>query len=139
MKSSRKELFFQIPARRGLVNITRDVQAAIDESGIRETLENADGEKFPVRDVVNIGFSGGEITLDVTLEVPITLGDEYQNDIGYIDWEFKVEELDVSPFDPVGPRTGDTAQVVLYAAAVCGSLGLMSVLILVSRRKKSGE
>ena len=34
-----------------------------DESGIRETLENADGEKFPVRDVVNIGFSGGEITL----------------------------------------------------------------------------
>ncbi|MBQ4082501.1 MAG: YjbQ family protein [Clostridia bacterium] len=38
MKSYRKELFFQIPARRGLVNITRDVQAAIDESGIREGL-----------------------------------------------------------------------------------------------------
>ena len=38
MKSYRKELFFHLPARRGLVNITRDVQAAIDESGIREGL-----------------------------------------------------------------------------------------------------
>ena len=38
MKSYRKELFFRLPARRGLVNITRDVQAAIEESGIREGL-----------------------------------------------------------------------------------------------------
>ena len=38
MKSYRKELFFHLPARRGLVNITRDVQAAIEESGIREGL-----------------------------------------------------------------------------------------------------
>lgn len=38
MKSFRKELWFQIPKRRGIVNITRDVQQAIDESGIREGL-----------------------------------------------------------------------------------------------------
>ena len=38
MKSFRKELFFNIPKRRGLVNITRDVQAAIDESGVKEGL-----------------------------------------------------------------------------------------------------
>ncbi|HIR03432.1 MAG: secondary thiamine-phosphate synthase enzyme YjbQ [Acutalibacteraceae bacterium] len=38
MKSYRKELFFNIPKRRGLVNITRDVQKAIDESGVREGL-----------------------------------------------------------------------------------------------------
>ena len=36
MKSFRKELWFNIPKRRGLVNITRDVQAAIDESGVKE-------------------------------------------------------------------------------------------------------
>lgn len=36
MKSYRKELWFNIPQRRGLVNITRDVQRAIDESGVRE-------------------------------------------------------------------------------------------------------
>ena len=38
MKSYRKELAFQIPARRGFVNITRDVQEAVDESGVREGL-----------------------------------------------------------------------------------------------------
>ena len=38
MKSYRKELWFNIPKRRGLVNITGDVQAAIDESGVKEGL-----------------------------------------------------------------------------------------------------
>ncbi|MBR3988491.1 MAG: secondary thiamine-phosphate synthase enzyme YjbQ [Clostridia bacterium] len=38
MKSFRKELWFNIPQRRGLVNITRDVQNAINESGIKEGL-----------------------------------------------------------------------------------------------------
>lgn len=38
MKSYRKELFFNLPTRRGLRNITHEVQAAIDESGVREGL-----------------------------------------------------------------------------------------------------
>ena len=38
MKSFRKELWFNVPKRRGLINITRDVQAAIDESGVKEGL-----------------------------------------------------------------------------------------------------
>ncbi len=38
MKSHRKELWFEIPRRRGLVNITPQVQEALRESGIREGL-----------------------------------------------------------------------------------------------------
>ncbi len=38
MKSFRKELWFNIPQRRKIVNITNDVQRAIDESGIKEGL-----------------------------------------------------------------------------------------------------
>ena len=38
MRSHRKELHFHLPARRGLVNITPQVQQAIDESGVREGL-----------------------------------------------------------------------------------------------------
>lgn len=38
MKSYRKELFFNIPSRRGFVNITGDVAEALRESGIREGL-----------------------------------------------------------------------------------------------------
>lgn len=38
MKSYRKELHFNLPQRRGLVNITRQVQEAVNESGIKEGL-----------------------------------------------------------------------------------------------------
>lgn len=38
MKSYRKQLYFNLPARRGLVNITRDVEQAVRESGVREGL-----------------------------------------------------------------------------------------------------
>lgn len=38
MRSYRKELWFQVPSRRGLVNITPDVEQALKESGIREGL-----------------------------------------------------------------------------------------------------
>lgn len=36
MKSYRKELWFNIPTRRGFVNITREVETAIRESGVKE-------------------------------------------------------------------------------------------------------
>ena len=38
MKSYRKELWFNVPQRRKIINITREVQSAINESGIREGL-----------------------------------------------------------------------------------------------------
>ncbi len=38
MKSYRKELTFNIPSRRGFVNITRQVEEALRESGIKEGL-----------------------------------------------------------------------------------------------------
>lgn len=38
MKSHRQELWFELPRRRGFVNITPDVEAALRASGIREGL-----------------------------------------------------------------------------------------------------
>ena len=38
MKSHRKELWMHIPSRRGFVNITAEVEAAVRESGVREGL-----------------------------------------------------------------------------------------------------
>ena len=38
MKTFRKELWFDIPQRMGFVNITRDVDVCLKESGIREGL-----------------------------------------------------------------------------------------------------
>ncbi len=38
MKSFHKELWMHVPERMGFVNITPDVEAALDESGVREGL-----------------------------------------------------------------------------------------------------
>ena len=38
MKSHRQELWFEVPARRGFVNITPQVEQALRESGVREGL-----------------------------------------------------------------------------------------------------
>ena len=38
MKSFRKELWFEIPSRRGFVNITRQVETCLRESGVLEGL-----------------------------------------------------------------------------------------------------
>lgn len=38
MKSYRKELWFNVPSRRGFINITPQVEEALRESGIREGL-----------------------------------------------------------------------------------------------------
>ena len=38
MKSYRKELWFNVPTRRAFINITREVEECLGESGIQEGL-----------------------------------------------------------------------------------------------------
>ena len=52
-------------------------------------------------------FAYGESdTLELTLTVPIEMGNAYQDAAGLLDWQFKVEEVDETPGDD--PDGGDT-------------------------------
>lgn len=95
------------------------------------------GETAQLTDWVCLGtfYSGAKTTLDVTLTVPIEMGNDYANQIGTLDWEFAVEELPVEPTDPVGPKTGDDTPVALYAA-ICAVCAGAVVFLFVTRKKK---
>ena len=83
-------------------------------------------------------YSGGECELLVTLDVPVTLDNQFKNLVGYLDWEFAVEELPVEPDDPEPPKTGDESQILLWAGLMVGSL-IMLLILLFGRKKKEKE
>lgn len=58
MKSYRKELNFNVPSRRAYINITSQVQACIDESGVREGLVLVNAMNITASVFVNDDESG---------------------------------------------------------------------------------
>lgn len=84
-------------------------------------------------------YSGGKCQLTVTLEVPVTLDNSFKNLVGYLDWEFAVEELPVENTDPPPPQTGDTGNLTLWFGLMGGSVLLLLILLLLGRKKKKEE
>ncbi|MBQ9988979.1 MAG: LPXTG cell wall anchor domain-containing protein [Clostridia bacterium] len=61
------------------------------------------------------------------------MGNEFQEQIGYIDWQFKVEEL------PSPPETGDNQPILLYIGLMAFNLTGLVVLVLKKKRKTNVE
>ncbi len=79
-------------------------------------------------------YSGGKVDLDVTLNVPVELDNTYKNLIGYLDWEFMIEEFPVEDTDPEPPDTGDHSMLWLWILLLVVSGGLM--IFLAARKKQ---
>ena len=84
-------------------------------------------------------YSGGEVNLNVILDVPISLDNNYKNMIGYLDWEFMIEELPVEPDDPQPPQTGDTSNLTLWFTLMISSAAMLIILLFWKRREKEEE
>jgi len=85
MKSYRKELWFNVPARRGFVNITPDVETALRESGIREGFVLVNAMHITASVFINDDESGLHQDYDKWLEklAPHEPVDQYRhNDTG---------------------------------------------------------
>lgn len=68
MKSFRKELWFHLPQRRQLVNITSQVEACLSESGIREGLCLVNAMHISASVFINDDESGLHHDFEVWLE-----------------------------------------------------------------------
>ncbi len=82
-------------------------------------------------------YSGGEVNLDVTLTVPAELDNGFQNQIGYLDWEFRIEEFPIQPDDPMPPQTGDTTWLGVWIG--CFIISAFGMIILLLAKKKSRQ
>src|ERR671919_743522 len=68
MKTLREELWFNIPTRRAFVNITGQVQAAIDKSGVKEGLVLVNAMHISASVFINDDESGLHHDYEVWLE-----------------------------------------------------------------------
>lgn len=127
-------------AKEGSEELLSHLELTVRQNGDSELFRAPANETAQLTDWVCLGtiYSGGKIDLDVTVHVDPALDNRFQDAVGYLDWQFKVEELPVSPDDPKPPKTADAFAPALWAAAAV-SAGAMLVLLLAVRRKKTAE
>jgi len=84
LKSYRKELYFNIPARRGFVNITGQVEECILESGITEGFVLVNAMHITASVFINDDESGLHHDFDVWLEglAPHEPVSQYHHNVG---------------------------------------------------------
>ena len=115
------------------LTVTKETDTALFEAAADQTAQ--------LTDWVYLGtlYSGGECQLIATLEVPVTLDNQFKKLVGYLDWEFAVEELPVEPSDPKPPATGDDSRMLLWAGLLAGSVSALILVPMMARRKKIDE
>jgi LPXTG-motif cell wall-anchored protein len=155
-------------AQNGSEDFLSQLKLTAKQSGTSTLYSAPANETAQLTDWVNLGqiAPGGTITLNVTLEVPADLDDSFQNSIGYINWQFKAEEIPITTSSSSGkhkhrssgdtttaavptllpqidsipgfllPLTGDSNHIVLWLVLASASLAAIWVLFWNRRRKK---
>ena len=120
-------------AQEGTDEFLKQMTLTVQKNADAVLFEAPSNETAQLTDWVLLGTlsAGGEATLDVTLNVPIEMGNEFANQIGYLDWQFKIEEI------PDPPKTGDDANLMLYGAVALVSLVALTAILVVYKRKKT--
>lgn len=82
-------------------------------------------------------YSGAAVTLDVTLDVPASMGNDFQDAIGFLDWEFKAEEFPPEPDDPKPPETGDKNKLVIFTGvSIVAIVAVVALIVVESKRRR---
>lgn len=108
------------------------------ENEMAYMFDAAANETAQLTDWVCLGtlYAGGEVALDVTLSVPVELPNEFQNSIGYLDWEFRIEEFPAEPGDPQPPHTGIEFNVAFWFVLMLCALTMLVILLIWRKREK---
>lgn len=123
-------------ANEGSEALLSQMNLRVAQAGIADPRFEAPADQTAqLTDWVLLGtFNPGAATmLDVTLDVPMEMGNDFQNAIGELTWEFRVDEYPVY----IWPGTGDDTPLGLYAALLGGGCLVLILLFLTRKRRKS--
>lgn len=105
-----------------------------EDNAMAYMFDEAAHETAQLKDWVCLGtlYSGGEVNLNVILDVPVEMDNRFADQIGYLDWEFMVKEFPVEVDDPKPPQTGDEMNWMPWTVAATGAA---SGIVFVWRKK----
>lgn len=111
----------------------------VKQDGNSELFNAPASETAQLTDWVLLGTvqSGAKIDLDVTLNVPIEMDNNFQDAIGYLDWQFMVEEIPADDSDSNQANGGDPLNIALisvFAIAV-----IMFIVMMILRKRKNED
>ena len=75
------------------------------------------------------------LSLNVNLNVPIEMGNEYANRVGEVDWVFTVEEVPEPLPDTGLSQTGDDMPVVILAVVGIAAVAVIAIAVRAMRRR----
>lgn len=119
------------------VEVLKTLKLSVKQSGA--TLDESNGATSLNQNVLLGTFSGDSTTvLDVTLTVPVTVGNEMARQTGELQWIFTVQEDGDDPIVvPVTPpQTGDDSHMGLYVTVMLISGIAFCILLFLTKRKR---
>lgn len=138
-------------AHEGSDEFLSQMTLAVDVTGGDKELFRAPAdETAQLTDWVLLGTLGNNaaVTLDVTLNVPITMDDDFQNAIGYLDWQFKTEQIeyqtptmdsaDIQDSDKE-TKTGDDFKGFLYSLIAFAAVAVAITVLLIRRKRTDAK
>ncbi len=112
-----------------------------EDNDMAYMFDAAASETAQLTDRVCLGtlYSGGVVNLELELYVPAELDNKYSDTIGYLDWEFMIEEFPIEEDDPEIPQTGDDSSIAVLAAIAAVSGISLIILIIIDRKKRKKD
>jgi len=136
---NKAKIYLRAKGTGGATDFLKQVKLTVTQSGGKKVFDAAANEKAGLTDWVLLGTlnPGSSTTLNLTLNAPIEMGNEYQDKEGTVEWQFKAEEFESSKkVKKSKAKTGDDISMGLAIGLLAGALAIMTIAAVLGKRRK---
>lgn len=115
----------------------KEMTLTVTQKGKSELFDAPANQTAQLTDWVSLGTfkSGAEVDLQVLLDIPVTMGNDFKEKIGALQWQFKVIE---TPVPASSVQTGDNSDMIV-PLSLMGIAALALILALFAKRRKEEQ